>query len=198
MAIKKLTSEQRLFTIKLSEGLLDVNLWIKKAEELLVAAEILEMQVNSWWSEVHYENGEYIGPNENENVQAAYSMLVAYAIENYCKSLLMHGNREFLKNKIIIKVPHYIKHHDLIKLARSIDLDLTTHEEELLSRLTRNSVWAARYPIPVDLDRFRLTQTLSDGNAYLLAYSVPDDVKLINQFLDRLRKYVSMEIDNAS
>ena len=198
MAIKKLTPEQRLFTIKLSEGLLDVNLWIKKAEELLVAAKILEMQVNAWWSEVHYENGQYVGPNEHENVQDAYLMLVAYAIENYCKSLLIHRNRESLKNKIIIKIPHYIKHHDLIKLARSINLDLTIHEEELLSRLTRNSVWAARYPIPVDLDSFRLTQNLSDRNSYLIAYSGPDDVNLIINFIDRLRKYVSKEIDNAS
>jgi hypothetical protein len=69
--------------------------------------------------------------------------------------------------------------------------------EELLSRLSRNSIWAARYPVPTEPDAIRAMEQFSDGQSYLNAYFGPKDFDRIHQFLNCLREYVRTEIDSA-
>ena len=196
MSGKKLMDYQ--FTILFSGELVDVNLWIEKAEELLAAARFLESPVKAWWSKVRIEHGQLVAPHMRENVQAQYFMLMAYAIENYFKALLIQRNYESLRNKLHSRIPEYIKEHDLVKLAREVNFELTVDEEELLSRLSRNSIWAARYPVPARSTGICSIHQLSNGKAYFTAYFGPGDVNRVNQFLDRLRAQVSSEIGKTS
>ena len=121
-------------------------------------------------------------------------MLVAYAIENYCKALLVHMKRKSLQHSLLSKLPGYLKEHDLLKLAAHIRLDLTVPEQGLLSRLTRNSIWSSRYPVPTGPTAMGAAKRFSDGRAYLTAYYGPKDLDLIHQFVRRLTNYVSKKI----
>ena len=120
--------------------------------------------------------------------------MIAYAIENYFKALLIHRNREALRNRLISALPDYLKKHDLIELARDVNLSLDVIEEELLSRLGRNSIWAARYPVPTVPGAFGAMKMFSDGRSYLTAYFGPTDVSRVHGFVDRLRGIVTKEI----
>jgi len=194
MANRRIKSEHLHEAIAFSEQLINTASWIEKADELLAAAKILEDDIQRYWSALSIQNGQVVGTPSNKLIQGPYSLLIAYALENYFKALLIHRKREVLKNKLLSTLPGYLKKHDLIELAREISLTLDLAEEELLFRLGRNSVWAARYPVPIDPDALTAMKKFSDGKHYLTAYLGPNDVSRVHVFIDRLRALVVKEI----
>jgi len=181
-------------SIQFSEQLANPDLWIGMAEELLAAAKLLEVDIVQYWSEVHVEDGRVVRTACRKNVHGAYSLLTAYALENYFKALLVHKNRESFRNKLLTRIPRYIKQHDLLRLAREVSMKLTIVEEDLLSRLSRSSMWAARYPIPTGPTAITAIRLFSDGKTYLVAYFRPEDIGLVHAFVNRLWEYVTKEI----
>lgn len=194
MSNKKLQPDQYMIAIQFSEQLANTNLWIGKADELLYAAKILEDEVVQYWSEVRVEDGRVVDTPRRKNVQGQYFLLIAYALENYSKALLVHRNRESLRNKLLVNIPNYVKQHDLLQLARDIQFKLTVPEEELLSRLSQNSIWGARYPVPTGPDDITAIKRFSDGDTYFTAYFGPQDADRIRDFVERLRGYVTKKI----
>jgi hypothetical protein len=102
-----------------------------------------------------------------------YFVLIAYAIENLFKATLVHLNRESLRNRLLSSLPRYISEHDLIKLAHRVAFSVSVPDEDLLARLTRNSVLAGRYPVPTGPDGFRALEQYSDGLVYFTAFLLP-------------------------
>ena len=196
MEKKHLQPNQLYQVIDYSERLTDTKLWFKMANDLIDAANILEVGVIKYWSEMQIENNQIVKTSNRKYVQGAFSLLIAYALENYFKALLINRNRESLKNKIVSKLPKYLNSHDLVRLAGKLKFKLDVSEEELLSRLTRSSTWAARYPIPVGPNVLTAMQMLSNGRSYLTAYYAPNDINRINNFIERLRNHVLTEIEN--
>ena len=195
---RKLPHHQKLFQeIQFSERLIDTSLWIQKAEELQAAAAVLEVDIRLYWSEIQVKDNHAIQMSNRKYVQGPYSMLMAYAIENYFKAILIHRDTDFQRNRMVPNLPTYIKKHDLVKLANKAKVTLDLSEEELLNRLSRNSIWAARYPIPTSPDALTTEQKLSDGTTYLVACLAPHDIDRINKFIVRLRDYVNNEIQNS-
>lgn len=191
--MKKLQPHEVQLAIQFSERLADAELWIGKAEELLAAAKILEADVVRYWSKVHVKDGRVVSVPCRKNVQGPYFLLTAYGLENYFKALLVCKNRQSFRNKLLTKIPDYIKEHDLLRLARKVSMKLTLLEEDLLSRLSRNSIWEARYPVPTGPNGITAIQQFSDGKTYLVAYFRPEDVDQIHGFVNRLREYVIAE-----
>lgn len=190
----KLQPHEFQLAIQFSERLADPELWIRMAEELLAAARILQVDVVQYWSEVHVEGVRVVSAPCRKNVQGPYFLLTAYALENYFKALLMHKNRETLRNRLLTKIPNYVKQHDLLQLASEVGIKLTVIEEDLLCRLSRNSMWAGRYPVPTGPNSFSAIRQFSNGKTYLVAYFSPADIDRVNDFVDRLREYVTVEI----
>lgn len=190
----KLQPHEFQLAIQFSERLADPELWISMAEELLAAARILQVDVVQYWSEVHVEGVRVVSAPCRKSVQGAYFLLTAYALENYFKALLMHKNRETLRNRLLTKIPNYVKQHDLLQLASEVGIKLTVIEEDLLCRLSRNSMWAGRYPVPTGPNSISAIRQFSDGKTYLVAYFSPADIDRVNDFVDRLREYVTVEI----
>ena len=184
--------------IQFSERLIDPLGWISKADDLLIAAAFLEIEIRSMWAEIEIDKGRVTRTSMRPNVQAQYFMLIAYAMENYFKALLVQRNRESLRNRLLRALPSYLKEHDLIKLAHRVKLSLSVSEEELLTRLSRNSVWAARYPVPIGPNGIRAMQEFSDGRSYLTAYFGPTDVDRLKEFTDRLRHIVDNETEDTA
>lgn len=196
MAKKQLQPNQLYQAIDFSERLTDTKLWLRMADDLIAAANILEAEVVKYWSEIQVENKQIVSIPNRKYVQGAFSLLIAYALENYFKALLIHRERKFLKGKLLSKLPKYVKKHDLINLAGKLKFKLEVSEEELLSRLTRSSMWAARYPIPVGPNALTAMQMLSNGRSHLTAYYTPNDINRIHNFIERLSNHVLTEIDN--
>jgi hypothetical protein len=195
MAKRKIGPKHMYEAIAFSERLVDTDSWIEKADELLAAARILEKDIVAYWSTMSIKNGQVVGIPDRKLVQGPYFLLIAYALENYFKALLIHRNKESLKNRLLSTLPDYLKKHDLIELARDVNLGLDITEEDLLLRLGRNSIWAARYPVPTGPGALAAMREYSDGKHYLTAYLGPNDVSRVHGFLDRLRGLVLKEIE---
>jgi hypothetical protein len=131
-------------------------------------------------------------------LQGPYFLLIAYALENYFKARLVHRNQESFRNRLLIKIPNYINQHDLLRLAQAVEMELTVSEEELLFRLSNNSIWAARYPVPAGPNGIITAQKFSDGKSHLTAYLGPRDIDRIHEFIDRCRERVKHEIDGQN
>jgi hypothetical protein len=185
--------------IQFSENLADPELWIRKAEELLVAARILEAYVVRYWSKVRVgKDGRLAHLPRGKHVQGPYSLLIAYAIEDYFKALLVYKNQGAFRNRLLNDIPSYFKTHDLLQLGRDVGMTFTIVEEDLLVRLSRNSTWAARYPVPTVPTGIAAMRQFSDGKTYLTAYFRPEDVDRIHRFLDRLVKLIERAMHHVS
>lgn len=195
VAKRKIKPNHLYEAIAFSERLVDTDSWIEKADELLAASSILEKDIVAYWSAMSIENGRVAGIPNRRLVQGPYFLLIAYALENYFKALLVHRNRELLKNRLLSTLPDYLKKHDLIELGRDVSLKLDIAEEDLLLRLGRNSIWAARYPVPTGPCALAAMKKYSDGKHYMTAYLGPNDVSRIHGFIDRLRGLVLNEIN---
>jgi hypothetical protein len=203
MVIKKkqknrLQPNQLLQAIQYSERLSDTRLWIEKADELISAANFLEAEVLKFWSEIKAENNQIVSIPNRKCFQEAYLLLIAYALENFLKVLLIHQNQRTLRGWLLQELPDYLWSHDLIKLASSAKFNINLSEEELFCRLSRYSIWKARYPIPTGPDALANMKKLSDGKAYFTDYYKPQDIDTIHNIIDRLRKYVVTEIKNGN
>lgn len=184
----KLQPEQFRLATQFSERLVETRLWIKIAEELEAAAGVLEPDIRRYWAEVKVEDGQVKQGPQRESTQGQYLMLMAYALENYFKAILIHRNMDSLRNWLQSDLPSYIKSHNLVGLARESSIQLNTNEEELLCRLSRYSTWAARYPVPTGPDSLTAAKELSDGRTYLMAYYALADLDSTLLFAGRLRK----------
>ena len=195
MLKKKIQRYQLLQAIQFSERLSNATLWIEKAEELFVAAQILEVEVVKYWGEVRFEGTRLIHASCRKFVQGPYFLLIAYTLENYFKALLIHRNRESIRNRVLAKIPKYINEHNLLRLAHAVGMKLNVPEEELLFRLSNNSIWAGRYPVPADPNGIITVRKFSDGKSRLTAYLGPQDIDRIHAFIERCRKSIKQEIE---
>jgi hypothetical protein len=195
---KNLDSRMLPQAIQFSEQLADPQLWVRKAEELLAAAHLLETEIQAQWAEIEIEGGQIIRASGRTNVQGPYFVLIAYAIENLFKATLVHRNRESLRNRLLLSLPRYVSEHDLIKLARRVAFSISVPDEDLLTRLTRNSVWAGRYPVPTGPNGSRALEQYSDGRVYLTAFFAPKDVDRLHDLLNRIRSFALGELKETA
>jgi len=195
MRKNRLQPDKLYQAIDFSERLTDTKSWLRMADDLIAAANILEVEVIKYWSEIQVENDRIIKTPNRKYVQGPFSLLIAYALENYFKALLIHRNQKDLKGWLLTKLPTYLSQHDLVKLASKLKFKLDISEQELLYRLSRSSIWAARYPIPIGSEALTNVKKFSDGRSYLIAYYAPQDINRIHNFIDRLRNQVLTEIE---
>ena len=198
MRKQKLQPHQHLQAIQFSERLVNTGLWIRSAEELEAAAAVLEPEIRRYWAEIKVENRRVVQVPKRKCVQSQYLMLMAYAMENYFKAILIHRNIDSLRGWLLSDLPCYIKTHNLVWLARESKIQLNTSEEELLYRLWRYSTWAARYPVPTGPDSLTAAKELSDGRTYLMAGYGPADLDRIPRFAGRLRETVFKETESTA
>jgi len=120
--------------------------------------------------------------------------LIAYALENFLKALLIHQKQKTLGACLHQSLREYFKGHDPIELASKAKFNIDVSEEELFCRLSRYFIWKARYPIPLSSDALANVKILSDEKAHFTDYYKPQDIETIHSIINRLRKYVVTEI----
>ena len=208
MPKKKMTNTDFMYLIQYLEQALDWQLWVKSADDLLAASEKLEPSIKKYWS-VAMENlkkeredlkeGRYSEPKEKPGhyLQAIYSMLVAYAIENLYKASLILQNKKQYEQDILRErgLPRELKtqKHDLLGLVRKLNLDIDTDEINLLLRLSRNSYWQGRYPVPTKAKDLN-SVVMHDGIPHFVACLTPGDFTKIESLISRIKEHIKDNI----
>ena len=76
-------------------------------------------------------------------------------------------------------LPAEVKSHDLIRLAKEAHFKFNINDEDLLTRLYRNSDWAGRYPVPVSSSGLKNIKVFTtDGKGHFAAFLSPNDIAL--------------------
>ena len=64
-------------------------------------------------------------------------------------------------------------------------------EEDILTRLSRQSKWKSRYPVPVELHDILNVIQYSDGKPYFTDYYAPGDLDRLNAIAQKVRSHVA-------
>jgi hypothetical protein len=180
--------------------------WFYTAANLQLAAEALESKVEEYWNierarELQRdETGALLIFLYNPDPTGIYFMLVAYAIENLCKGLLVRDKADHVWSSAAEKgmVPSDVIGHDLLYLLRSVNFPLQHGDEELAFRLKRSSVWAARYPVPRKADHPTLKFKMPSGEEIVPAWYKEDDLQIVKEFFLRVDNFVSDQLKARS
>jgi hypothetical protein len=164
--------------------LLDAKLWIEKANQLLEVAEILTPHVVVAWKE-----------KDREHIKDIHSMLIAFAIENFLKALIVKTQPARvsceLKNHKEGKGNPCIFTHDINKLIKVAGV-AEFHDSrwaQLFTRLTHLAVWGARYPVSTAPDGLGLPIKTSLGERCILTnLRYEEDPKNLDRVINLLKK----------
>ena len=191
-------SKQFYFYFQYKEQVLDCQLWIKQADELLAASKKLEPSIKKYWlTATKYLDpikGTYSPPpgfRPKQLLQGTYFMLMAYAIENLLKAILIRQCMEDYEQEVMRthELPKDLKEHDLMFLINKTNFTINQTETNLLSRLCRNSVWQGRYPVPVKAAQLD-SIVVHKGEAHFTAFLAPSDIPNLNSLIKRIRKHI--------
>ena len=173
-----------------SSRLLNVTEWLKKADDLIDTASLLETKVIQVWDDLKSEHlGKEVTPkHKRTGYFGTYFMLMAFAIENILKAKIISKKRlefrKFIDQEE--KLPTEIKSHDLYKLANILNISLEAGEEGLLRRLSRSAVWAGRYPVPLKYQDL-IAQRYSNGSERGTSAFFKSDIQRVKELLNKLR-----------
>ena len=168
--------------------LLDVNGWIRKADELIYSASLLEPKIIQIWDNLKSVfHGEDARPGSTGYI-GTFFMLYAFAIENSLKAKIILKNRIKFRKYVEQrgKLPEELKSHDLFTLAKSLDIQIDSSEEDLLRRLSRSAVWAGRYPVPL-FSKELGGQQYSNGNIYNDSVYKRIDIEKIKKLFEKIK-----------
>ncbi len=190
------------------ENLLNWDLWIDKAETLLAAAGALEPHIRSYWDVVasdvkegRYSKGGKPPHKPPTYLQPIYSMLIAYALENLFKAMIIGEQQDTFRTHIMNKggnLPRKINSHDLIRLAKEAHFKFSASDEDLLTRLHRNSEWAGRYPIPVSSSGLKNIKVFTtDGKGHFTAFLRPEDIDLLKDLVHRVKTHIKHTLNSS-
>ena len=200
MANRNLLLQYPQFVVLYLDHLLNPRFWVEKADEMLEASKVLEPQLRQYWSVVltnakegKYDKGGEYPDTPPPNLHGPYFILVSYAIENLFKALIVRERRDEISSQFLQtgRLPRLINEHNLVKLSKETNMKVDIKEEDILTRLSRQSKWKSRYPVPVELHDIRNIIQYSDGKQYFTDYYAPGDLDRLNAIVQKVRSHVA-------
>jgi hypothetical protein len=169
--------------------------WLRSAQSLIASAKELEPKVSELWESYRAHSRDSTLPILPDHYQGTYFMLLAYAVENLFKAAIVRKNSWQFKQKFRAdrKFPKELKGHDLVELAQKADFSFDYEEEDLLRRLTRNAVWAGRYPVPLNYRDSSGSERFSNGEEYSVSWFGGKDIKRLNALIERVNSHLGNE-----
>lgn len=162
--------------------------WASKAADLRKAALHLRCEIDRATSAVaKLRVGDDCPPGLE--LMPVYMMLVAFAIENFLKGILIARAPDRVTNDRVNQWPG--GGHDLLALSREANLLQGRDEQRLLLNLSIHAIWAGRYPCPL-LHRDRLPRPDGEGWGPLGGVLL-SDLDLAIDFCNRLESVVRDE-----
>jgi len=74
-----------------------------------------------------------------------------------------------------------------VELAKEANLAPTGIETSLLTRLSRNSIWQGRYPVPASANQLN-NMVIYNGRPFFTAFLAPQDIDHLNALIRRIKK----------
>ncbi len=174
-------------------NLLDPQSWIRKANELRDAADLLRPELDRRWARTRRDPAWADGGGEPPlGLNGVWLMLRAFEIENLCKArlvtLLSETERENAEATGVL--PERLHSHRLPSLMGQTGLILTGEEKAQLERLEEAAVAFGRYPLPTRSDRLFSEEPPVQAD-YDLDEVVDADSELPSAIAKRLRDALS-------
>jgi len=143
--------------------------WLGSASEHLFAAQIMLPHINNNQKLIEKAMIEQKGISLNPCLTSSFLLHCALAMENSIKALISSVHSSQIRSDIESKsrTPKILLGHDLVDLAKRIDLPLNIDQEYALKFLTRRGIWAGKYHQPIKHGDDSPTEKLSDGNYYM-------------------------------
>jgi hypothetical protein len=166
-----------------------VEKWLYVADDLLACAAMLEPKVKEVWRRLELRMKDGSTPLISSGPIKVYFMLLAYAIENLFKGVLIRKNINYRKEfESKLKFPSELSSHDLVTLAQMAGLRLSLKREELLRRFTRCAEWDGRYPVPLNYRKMFVSPKFRDGKTYNLSYLGASDLNRAKTLIKAIRR----------
>ena len=189
------------FVVLYIDALLDLWSWVEKADKLLEASKYLEPQLRALWNVVltNAKEGRYNKGGEPPNIPPSdlhgpYFILVSYALENLFKAIIIRDRNDEISSQFVQtgRLPPLIKGHDFVRLSKGANIKMDINEEDILTRLSRQSKWKSRYPVPVELSDMQNILKYSNGKGYFTDYFKPDDIDQLDAIVRRLKDHLKV------
>jgi len=201
MGRKNPLSQYPQFVVLYLDQLLEPWFWVDKADKLLEASKVLEPQLRDYWNVVltnakegrYNEGGEPPNPPPSD-LHGPYFILVSYALENLFKAIVIQDRNDEIRRQFAQtgRLPNLIKKHELVRLAKEANIKIDIKEEHVLNRLSRQSKWKSRYPVPVELSDMQNILKYSNGKEYFTDYFKPDDIDELNTIVKRVKDHLKV------
>lgn len=156
----------------------DHESWLRQARHLLTAAEVLTKEFYPPRRERRDENA----MNHVTGCLKGSLLLLAVAVENALKAPKVAAGGVTMKNGRIDKkvLGGGATGHDLLALAKEINLQLSEQERALLERLTAVANWAGKYQTPLDEKEYLRAQGDNPRQLHL-----PTDTELSRAIIEK-------------
>lgn len=168
--------------------------WFAAADELQFSAELLKPQVVGWWAglKAWQESKERPRKFPALGCHSIAMMLYAYVVENLCKGALIRDGLVDASGDAVIKngLPKELHNHDLRYLVGAVGMTTSDLEQELLTRMTRASVWRGRYPAPVKYKVDLHVLRLDNGERHSASWFGATDLERIEALVARIREHI--------
>jgi hypothetical protein len=198
-------SRQRELFIEFAGVASEAENWFLVAEDLVSAAEALEPKIKEYAHLMRERSrrrkaGEFLIGFYEPDVTGVYLMLIAYALENTCKGLLVAKNGKDWEEtmaetgKLPDKLPH--DRHDLRKLLEMIGFALNARDKKLASLLERSAVWSGRYPVPTKAND-RTVQVAVVSKKVNRVEAARDFLRRVDQFVDEQLDEIRCAVEKA-
>ncbi len=165
--------------------------WLNSAQCLLASAQELEPKISELWENYRAHSKDRNVHLKVDHFQGPYFILVAFALENFFKAILVFEKSLRYKREFRGKCqfPEELKGHDLVALARKADYRFGLEEEDLLRRLTRHAVWAGRYPVPIHYKKSAVAEEFSDRKEHHVSYFGGNDLERLKELVLKVSLY---------
>jgi hypothetical protein len=162
------------------------EVWRAKANDFLATVACLTPRIESAWQ----SHAEGRPPTTRfDDVYGSYFMLVAFALENLAKAVIVHRRRGEWRPETT-ELPACLKTHKLPDLLEEIGLKWDRWYFGVLERLTRASMWAGRYPVPARAEQLNRSHEVG----VMLGFYCADDVRDLHRLVGVVQSLVSREL----
>jgi hypothetical protein len=171
--------------------LFNTSCWSNTAHKLYISASLFEPHILKFWEScIAHSKGE--GSIRPDYHMSVYFMLIAYAIENILKAIIISKYNTVLKNQFEKnrKFPKELKSHDLVSLCKKAEVTISLSEENLLRRLSRSATWYGRYPAPLNIIDFRGIDKFTNGDEFNIGGFGADDVEMVGVLMKELFSFI--------
>lgn len=188
-----------------ADAVVDSEQWFAAADDLLFSARCLEPEIDKYCRvmqtrELKRKTRPLLVFTYEPDPRGSYWMLVAYAIENLCKGLLVVRDKDSFRTaaesddngKALRKA---LRGHKIVDLLQAVDFPFAHGDKDLAALLWRESVWAGRYPVPLRFDHDTLALLTTPDIEALFSWQSEGGFQVVKDFVSRVDSFVGSELE---